>query len=62
MDRRRGKESRTRAEVGNLPITGGALDAVDTLEADFKAARANALRTGNPPTPSSKSGRALAAN
>jgi hypothetical protein len=55
MDRRRGKESRARAEVGNLPITGGTLDAVDTLEADFKAARANTLRTGNPPTPSSKS-------
>jgi hypothetical protein len=50
---RRGKESR--AEVGNLPITGGTLDALDALEADFKAARANTLRTGNAPMPSSKS-------
>ena len=31
------------------------LDALDALEADFKAAKANALRTGNPATPSSKS-------
>jgi hypothetical protein len=31
------------------------LDALDALEADFKAAKADALRTGNPPTPSSKS-------
>jgi DNA-binding HxlR family transcriptional regulator len=42
-----------------------ALDALDALEADLKAARANTLHTGHPPTPSSKSttgcGRALAA-